>query len=465
MEGAATYCLHPPCGLDPLEPLHRSMTDAHATGPSHRDIVRLSLPLIASNLTVPLIGLVDTAVAGHLPQASVLAAVAAASAVSSVVLIGLNFLRMSTSGLTAQAHGAQDPGQTWLVFFRSAILALALAGILVLARYAIASVGISLIAPPGEVAALAKEYLHIRLLGAPLTLLSMVSMGFFIGVGRPKIALIMTIASNLVNVGLDLLLVPGLGWGVSGLAWATIGGELAAVLSALPFLVQRWRADTVILDTQALWNAPAWRKLLSGNADLWIRTLCLTGSFAVFARQAAQLGETALAANAVLLQLQALMSYGLDGFANAAEVLVGQALGARDGPRTKRAIRLAMQWSLGLALLFSALFALGGHPIVALMTDLPEIRLATASLMPWMVLSPLISVWAFTYDGIFIGGTWTRSMRNSVAAAAVTFCVAVWALQGPFGQHGLWAAFLMFFAVRGIWLAVALRGKVDAAVG
>ena len=226
MEGAATYCLHPPCGLDPLEPLHRSMTDAHATGPSHRDIVRLSLPLIASNLTVPLIGLVDTAVAGHLPQASVLAAVAAASAVSSVVLIGLNFLRMSTSGLTAQAHGAQDPGQTWLVFFRSAILALALAGILVLARYAIASVGISLIAPPGEVAALAKEYLHIRLLGAPLTLLSMVSMGFFIGVGRPKIALIMTIASNLVNVGLDLLLVPGLGWGVSGLAWATINARV-----------------------------------------------------------------------------------------------------------------------------------------------------------------------------------------------------------------------------------------------
>jgi MATE family multidrug resistance protein len=159
------------------------------------------------------------------------------------------------------------------------------------------------------------------------------------------------------------------------------------------------------------------------------------------------------------------MSYGLDGFANAAEVLVGQALGARDGARTKRAIRLAMQWSLALALVFAATFALGGNVLVALMTDLPEIRLATASLMPWMVLSPLISVWAFTYDGIFIGGTWTRSMRNSVVAAAVTFGLAVLLLQGPFGQHGLWAAFLMFFAVRGIWLAVALRGKVDAAVG
>jgi MATE family multidrug resistance protein len=218
------------------------------------------------------------------------------------------------------------------------------------------------------------------------------------------------------------------------------------------------------LDTQALWDAKAWRKLLSGNADLWVRTLALTGSFAFFARQAAQLGETALAANAVLLQLQALMSYGLDGFANAAEVLVGQALGARDGARTKRAIRLAMQWSLGLALAFSAAFALGGEGIVALMTDLPQIRQTTASLLPWMVLSPLVSVWAFTYDGIFIGGSWTRSMRNSVVVAAAVFAGGVLLLQGPYGQHGLWAAFLLFFAVRGGWLAVALRGKVDEAI-
>jgi multidrug resistance protein, MATE family len=441
------------------------MTDAPTHSPSHRDIVMLALPLIASNLTVPLIGLVDTAVAGHLPGAGALAAVGAASAVSSVVLIGLNFLRMSTSGLSAQAHGAQDPGQTWLVFFRSALLALALAGVLVLARHDIAALGISLIAPPGDVAALAKEYLHIRLFAAPLTLLSMVSMGFFIGVGRPKVALVMTIATNLVNVGLDLLLVPGLGWGVSGLAWATIGGELAGLLAALPFLLKRWRADAVVLDTQRLWNPQAWRKLLSGNADLWIRSLCLTGSFAVFARQAAQLGETALAANVALLQFQALMSYGLDGFANAAEVLVGQALGARDGARAKRAIRLAIQWSLGLALVFAVAFALGGNVLVAFMTDLPEIRVAAASLMLWMVLSPLVSVWAFTFDGIFIGGTWTRPMRNSVVAGAVTFGLALFLLQEPYGHQGLWAAFLMFFAVRGMWLAVALRGRVDAAVG
>ena len=440
------------------------MTDASTHRPSHRDIVMLALPLIASNLTVPLIGLVDTAVAGHLPGASALAAVGAASAVSSVVLIGLNFLRMSTSGLSAQAHGAQDSSRTWLVFFRSALLALALAGVLVLARHDIAALGIALIAPPEDVAALAREYLHIRLFGAPFTLLSMVSMGFFIGVGRPKVALVMTITTNLVNVGLDLLLVPGLGWGVSGLAWATIGGELAGLLAALPFLLKRWRADAVVLDTQGLWNPQAWRKLLSGNADLWIRSLCLTGSFALFARQAAQLGETALAANVALLQFQALMSYGLDGFANAAEVLVGQALGARDGARAKRAVRLAIQWSLGLALVFTAAFALGGNLLVALMTDLPEVRAAAASLMLWMVLSPLVSVWAFTFDGIFIGGTWTRPMRNSVVAGAVTFGFALFLLQEPYGHQGLWAAFLMFFAVRGIWLAVALRGRIDGAV-
>jgi MATE family multidrug resistance protein len=342
------------------------------------------------------------------------------------------------------------------------VLALGLAAVRVLARGVIAPAGIAVIAPPAEVASLAIDYLNIRLLGAPLTLLSMVTMGLFIGVGRPALTLWMTIASNLVNIGLDLALVPGLGWGVEGLAWATVGGEAAAVGVALPFLWMRWRQDAVSLDRAKLWDAQAWRKLLSGNADLWVRTLALTGSFAFFARQVGQLGEVALAANAVLLQLQALMSYGLDGFANAAEVMVGHGLGAKDRARTQRAVRMALQWSLGLALFFAGLFALAGSPGIALITDLPQVQQTARALLPWMVLSPLISVWAFTYDGIFIGGNWTRPMRNSVIAGSAAFGLAAFLLQEPFGQHGLWAGFLLFLGVRGLWLAVALRGRVEA---
>lgn len=434
-----------------------------AREPTHRELLALAVPLVLSNLTVPVLGVVDTGVAGHLPEPTALAAVSAAGAVSSVVLLGFNFLRMSTTGLVAQAHGREDATGARTTLARAALLALALALALVAVRQPIAAAGIGLVAPPGAVAPLAEGYLHVRLLGAPFTLLGMVGMGFFLGHGRAGVALAMTVAANLANIGLDLLLVPGWGWGVEGLAWATVGGEAAAVLVAAPFLASHLARDGGTWDGAALRDTTAWRALLSANGDLLLRTLLLTGTFAAFTRQVGFLGEVALAANAVLLQLQAILSYGLDGFANAAEVLVGRAIGRRDRAATRRAVGLALGWSGAIALTVSAAFAVGGGAIVAALTDLPDVRAVARTLLPWMVLSPLVSVWAFTYDGVFIGAHWTRPMRDSVIVGAATFAIGVLALQGPLGHHGLWVAFLGFLAVRGAWLALAWRRRRPAA--
>lgn len=424
---------------------------------SHRELLRLSLPLVASNLSIPLLGLVDTAVAGHLPHATSLAAVATGSAVASVVLLGLNFLRTGTTGLAAQAAGADDFEETKLVFTRAAVLALGLATALVLLRTVIADGGVAIMQPPADTVPEANAYLRIRMLAAPFLLMNLALSGWFLGLGRPAVAVVIAVTVNLVNAALDLALVWGLDLGVPGLAWASVGGEAAGMLSALPAAAAQlrgWRPERA-----AIFEPTAWRRMLSLNSDLLVRTLSLTGSFAFFTSQAGRFGEAALAANAVLMQMQALMSYGLDGFAHAAEVMVGQALGRRDPAATRTAIRVALQWSAGTALGIAAGYALLGSPLIGLLTDIDAVRLAAHDLLPWMIASPLVSVWAFTFDGVYIGGTWSRTMRNSMVVSATLYVAATYALL-PYGHHGLWAAFLGFLALRGLWLGAALPGHL-----
>lgn len=421
----------------------------------HRELLRLSLPLIASNLSVPLLGLVDTAVAGHLPLPTSLAAVATAAAVASVLLLGVNFLRTGTTGLTAQADGSGDHAEAQRVFLRAAMLALGISAVLVALRTPITTAGLALMDPPDGVLPEATAYLQVRLLAAPFGMMNLALAGWFLGLGRPAVAVAITVSTNLVNAAADVGLVWGLGWGVEGLAWATVAGEAAGMAVALPSIVLAMAG----VDRSSLYDAEAWRRLIQVNRDLFIRTICLTSSFAFFTAQAGRFGEVALAANAVLMQLQGLMSYGLDGFAHAAEVLVGRALGQRDVQAVRRAVRVSLQWSGAVAVATALVYALFGNPLVAQLTDLSEVRAVVATLMPWMVASPLVSVWAFTFDGIYIGGTWSRTMRNSMLGAAFVYIAATFALRG-LGHHGLWAAFLLFMAIRGLWLAAALPGRI-----
>lgn len=433
---------------------------AGPTRPGHADLLRLSVPLILSNLSVPLLGLTDTWVAGHLPDAASLAAVGVGSAVFSVVFLGFNFLRMGTTGLVAQAQGRGDTDGTRTVLAQAGGLALGLAAAILLLGTPLREVSVALMAPPGDVVPAASAYIDTRLWAAPFTLLNLALAGWFLGLGRVAVPTAMLVLTNVANIALDVGLVMGLGWGVTGLAWATVGGEATGTAVALTALALHLPRDGGSFVGSRILDPTALRALVALNADLFVRTVCLTGSMAFFTAQAGRFGEAALAANALLLQLQALMSYGLDGFAHAAEVLVGQALGRRALPEVRRAIRLAFGWSLGAAALISLAYATAGPALVRTLTDLPAVRQVAIGLLPWMVLSPLVSTAPFVLDGVFVAGTWSRDMRNTMLVAAATYMISSWALAPWLGHHGLWAAFLLFLGARGVGLGLLLPRRL-----
>ena len=285
--------------------------------------------------------------------------------------------------------------------------------------------------------------------------------GWFLGRGQVRVPVQMLVSTNVVNMGLDLLLVPYLGWGVSGLAWASVGGESAATLVASWSLMGRFRTERPPVRRHHVFDPEAWRALLSVHGDLFLRTLSLTGTLAYFTALAGAYGEAALAANALLLQVQSLMSYGLDGFAHAAEVLVGQAVGMNDRARTRRAIRLSLVWSAIIAAVTSLAVLVAGPTLVRSLTDLPDVRQVALDLLPWMIVSPLVSVWAYTFDGVFVGATWSRDMRNTMLLSTALFVVAAASLGERAAHHGLWAAFLLFLGIRGLSLAVLLPRRLQ----
>lgn len=405
--------------------------------------------MILSNLSVPLLGIVDTAVVGHLDSPRPLAAVAVGATVFSFLYTGLNFLRMGTTGLLAQASGARDGTGVRASLAQGLALAVVLGLAIVALQTPIGTAALHLLGPEAPVRALAAEYFAIRVWSAPATLALFVITGALIGLGRAAAALAVVLVQNLVNVALDLAFVPGLGWGVAGVAWATLIADyvaaafaLAVTLRALPSLPGAVRMADV-RDPARL------RALLALNGHLLVRTLALVGVFAFVTAAGARQGELVLAANALLLQLLYLLAYGLDGFANAAEVLVGRAVGARDPAALRIAVRRALQWTAGVATAVAAGYALGGAALLGLFTSLDEVHAVAVQHLGWLVAAPLVCAWAYLYDGVFVGATMSREMRDTMLAAVVAFFAAWWLLR-PLGNHGLWAAFLLFNGARGV---------------
>ncbi|MCA9546626.1 MAG: MATE family efflux transporter [Myxococcales bacterium] len=417
---------------------------------------RLAWPVILSGLSVPLLGAVDTAVMGHLPDAAYLGAVAVGALVFDFVYWGFGFLRMGTTGFAAQAHGAGDAVAVKLALLRPLGLALGLGGLLWALQGPIEAVAFRLVSAGPEIAPLARAYFRVRIWAAPAVLVNYAVLGWLLGTQRPRHALAVQVAVNGLNLGLDLLFVQGFGWGVVGVAAATaIAQGLGALLGALVV----WRALRPLqapVPPGALWDREALGALWRVNRDLFIRTLALIGAFAWFTTQGAAQGKVILAANAVLLNLQTLMAYGLDGFAHAAEALVGDALGARAPSRLRAALRGTLGLSVAIALAFTAAWALAGSAVVDLLTDLPAVRATARDYLPWAVASPLVSVWCFWLDGVFIGATHTRAMRDGMVLSLLGD-LAVAALAQPlWGNHGLWLGLLTFFALRGLTLCARL---------
>jgi MATE family multidrug resistance protein len=431
-----------------------------STADARSRVARLAAPIIVSNVTVPLLGAVDTAVVGHLPDPAFLGGVAVGSMVFDFLYWGFGFLRMGTTGFVAQARGAGDGDEIRAVLGRALLSAGGIGIALIALQGLIGTLALGLIGASAEVEASAAAYVAVRIWSAPATLANYALLGWLFGMQRPRTVLVLQVVTNSLNIVLDLWFVVGLGWGVPGVAGASVIADYAGAVLGLT-LILRTLPGRAGWERARLLDRARLGALLRVNRDIFIRTLCLIFAFAWFTVQGARLGDVTLAANAVLLNLQSIMAYGLDGFAFAAEALVGSAAGARDRPAFVAAARAAAEWSLGLALLVATAFALFGSAIVAVFTDLPAVRATAAAYLPWMVVSPLVSVWSYVLDGIYVGATRTAEMRNGMAIALAGYLVAAQLLVAAWGNHGLWLAFLILMVLRavtlGAWLPRVVR--------
>jgi MATE family multidrug resistance protein len=430
----------------------------------YRECWRLAWPLILANLSVPLLGLVDTAVVGHLPDPSYLGGVALGATLISVLYFLFGFLRMGTTALAAQALGAGDEAEVMAALARGLVLAAGLGCLLILLGGPILALAMRLFAPGPAIAANFALFLEIRLLGAPAALANFVQLGWLLGRQDSRSPLVLLIATNLLNAALAVGLVLGLGMGVAGVATATVIAEYAGL--GVGFLLvrrHRRRLGGRLPDRATIFRRAPFLRLLAINRDLFLRSLMLEAAFLGFTALSSRQGDIVLAANAVLMNFFTLAAYGLDGFAHAAEAMVARAVGARDARGFQAAARAGFALAGLLALALVLIFWLAGSGVVALLTGIAAVRDAANLYLPYVALIPVVAVWAFVFDGIFFGATRTAELRNAMAAALTVFAAMAFTLPPALGNHGLWLAMLIFLAARGLLLALVYRRAEDGA--
>ena len=432
----------------------------------HYKMWRLAGPIIISNISVPMLGAVDTAVMGHLPDAKYLGGVAVGALVFTFIYWGFGFLRMGTGGLTAQAFGAEDADEIRACLARAAVIGIPVALVLIILQAPIAWAAFSIVEATPEVELLAEQYFYTRIWGAPATLMNFALLGWFIGVQNTKAALWHQLILNGVNIVLDLVFVIGFGWGVAGVAAATAMADVAAVAFGLWLALPILRRLGGAFVRQNILEGEKIRRTVALNIDIFIRTICLVSAFAYFTAQGAAFGNVVLATNAVLLNFQTFMAHALDGFAHAAEAMGGRAIGARDRDAFREAVRVSMLWGTIVAIGFSLFYLMGGVAVVDLLTGIDDVRDAAREYISWSVVMPLIAVFPFILDGVYLGATRGRTMRNAMIASLLTYLVACFFFVPAWGNHGLWASLLIFMGARGITLGLrypALQRSVGAA--
>ncbi|HGF7479194.1 TPA: MATE family efflux transporter DinF [Vibrio mimicus] len=422
----------------------------------HRQVLALALPMVLSNITVPLLGLVDAAVIGHLEHAWYLGGVALGSTMISVTFWLLGFLRMSTTGLTAQAHGAQNPHQLSRVLLQGSVIALGLAALFLLFHRPVAGLIFHFSDASSEVKTYAEAYFYIRAWSAPAALLNFVLLGWLLGTQNARAPMWMVIITNLTNIVLDLLLVLGLGLKVEGAAIASVIADYAGLLFGLVCVVRYWRQQQLPAPFSFISSlTKELSRLVALNRDIFLRSLCLQAVFSFMTFQGAALGDETVAANAVLMSFLMMISYGMDGFAYAMEAMVGKAIGAKDDRQLRTSMIGSTFWATMICLLLSLIFLGFGSDLIQMITNIPSVQATAEIYLPWLVAMPLVAVWCFLLDGVFIGATKGKEMRNSMAISAVAFFVAYW-LSASYGNHALWLAMLSFMALRGVTLGIAL---------
>ncbi len=425
-----------------------------------RRVFVIAGPAMLANLTTPLLGVVSTGAIGQLGDAALLGGVALASVAFDCVFWLFGFLRMATVAFTAQALGADDRIEIRAVLIRALLLA-ALIGVLLIAlRAPLASLIFSAMGGSEAVTAAATSYFHIRLWSAAFMLGNYVILGWLVGQARTGIALAIQVGINLLNMVLTVVFVLMLRWGIAGAAISTVVAETTGFASGLVIarilLGPNYRVPRALLFDRA-----RWLRMLAVNRDIMIRTAALIGAFLFFTAQGARAGDRVLAANAVLYNFLMIGSFFLDGLANAAEQLCGQTFGARNRAQFARAVKLVLAWSVGFGVVVSLIFIAAGDHLIDLITTSPDVRLAAREFMWLAALAPACGVLAYCFDGVFIGASWARDMRNLMVMAFIIY-IAVWYTLTPWGNAGLWTAFLAFLLARGLLQAMRYPALVRA---
>lgn len=415
-----------------------------------RQILHIALPSIVSNITVPLLGLIDVSIVGHLGAASYIGAIAVGGMLFNMIYWLFGFLRMGTGGLTAQAYGRHDLQEVTRILLRSLSISLLLALALLLLQYPIRNIAFMCMDTSKEVRQLATLYFHICIWGAPATLGLYGFTGWYIGMQNSRFPMYIAITQNIVNIAASLFFVFALGMKVEGVALGTLVAQYAGLGMACLLWLAYYRPLRKYLLQKALFDRTEMKRFFQVNRDIFIRTLCLIAVTIFFTSTGAAYGDVVLAVNALLMQLFTLFSYFMDGFAYAGEALTGKYIGAKDNQSLRLTIRHLFKWGIALSLLFTLLYGAGGKSFLGLLTNDTSVISASEEYIYWVLAIPLAGFSAFLLDGICIGATATHLMLRSMLVASASFFLLYYGLHDTLGNHALWMAFIVYLALRGI---------------
>lgn len=423
----------------------------------NRKILDLAIPNIISNITIPLLGLVDIALMGHLESDSYIGAIALGSLIFNFIYWGFGYLRMGTSGFTAQAFGRRDLPETINVFSRAVLIALIGGLSLIILQKPIEYLSFYILKGEQDVEALASTYFRIRIWAAPAALLQFAFMGWFIGMQNARIPMLVAIVTNMVNILFNYLFVMVWGYDSDGVAYGTVIAQYSGLIVALFFFRKYFSKLLRHWSRKAAFQLGKLKEFMLVNTDIFIRTMCLVLVFSFFTARSARADvldsseETILAVNSLLMQFFMFFSFLIDGFAHASEALIGKFVGSGSRDSLNKVVRLLFIWGLGISLAFTLVYLVAAKPIINLLTDLQEVKDNAQPYIFWIIMVPLLSFAAFLWDGIYIGATAGKAMRNSMLiATAVVFFPAYWILYRLMGNHGLWFAFILFLLARGL---------------
>ena len=424
---------------------------------NHHKIFAIAAPMMLSNISVPLLGLVDTAVIGHLPESYYLAGVAVGSMVTTLLFWMVVFLRMSTTGLVAQAYGAQDFQKVLRLLLQSLLIALLLSFLLLLLQKPLSFSIFSFVEGSEQVLFYARQYFDIRIWSAPAALINMVLLGWLLGMQNGKVPMFLLIVSNSVNILLSLLFVVAFEWGVAGVAWASLVSDYIALIFGSYFVLKMirpfYKQGEFKRLLQQAFERHSLQKFLFLNRDIFIRTLCLQVTYAFMTMQGVKLGDNIVSANSVLMHFVLLISFSMDGLAYAVEALVGKNIGERCLVKLKESISLTLFWGAVFSVIQLLLFYFYGAWVINQITSISSVQIEANAYLPWLILIPLTSMLGFVFDGVFIGLTRAKEMRDSMLFSLCLIYFPVWFVFSGEGNHALWIAMNAFMLSRGLTLA------------